>query len=98
MMSYTFDPSPIYSAGETAAAWAVVALIFALLACFRLRHAIAPRRRGAAFKPCRAILPTGTPEAEHATSGPSRMRTTNLQSDMDAARNDRIATRVRPTR
>ena len=52
MMSYTFHPSPIYSAGETAAAWAVVALIFALLACFRLRHAIAPRRRGAAFTDC----------------------------------------------
>jgi hypothetical protein len=32
MMSYTFVPSPIYSAGELASAWAVVALFFGLLA------------------------------------------------------------------
>jgi hypothetical protein len=32
MMSYTFDPSPIYNAGETASAWAVAFLFFSLLA------------------------------------------------------------------
>ena len=32
MMSYTFIPSLIYNAGEVAAAWAVVALLFGLLA------------------------------------------------------------------
>jgi hypothetical protein len=32
MMSYTFVTSPIYSAGELASAWAVVALFFGLLA------------------------------------------------------------------
>jgi hypothetical protein len=31
MISYHFDSSPIYNAGETAAAWAVVVLFFALL-------------------------------------------------------------------
>ena len=31
MMAYTFVPSPIYSAGEAASAWAVAALVFALL-------------------------------------------------------------------
>jgi hypothetical protein len=31
MMSYTFDPSPIYDAGQVASAWAVAALAFALL-------------------------------------------------------------------
>ena len=32
MMSYSFDRSPIYSAGNVAGAWAVAALLFALLA------------------------------------------------------------------
>jgi len=32
MMSYTFDPLPIYNAGETASAWAVAVLFFILLA------------------------------------------------------------------
>jgi hypothetical protein len=32
MMSYSFDSSPIYAAGHTAAASAVVALIFGVLA------------------------------------------------------------------
>ena len=32
MMSYTFIPSLIYNAGEVASAWAVVALLFGLLA------------------------------------------------------------------
>ena len=32
MMAYTFVPSPIYGAGEVAAAWAVAALFFAALA------------------------------------------------------------------
>jgi hypothetical protein len=32
MMSYSFDSSPIYAAGHTTAAWAVVALIFGVLA------------------------------------------------------------------
>jgi hypothetical protein len=32
MMSYTFDRSPIYAAGNIAAAWAVAVLIFTLLA------------------------------------------------------------------
>jgi hypothetical protein len=32
MISYPFVPSPIYSAGEAASAWALVAVIFALLA------------------------------------------------------------------
>jgi hypothetical protein len=32
MMAYTFVPSPIYSAGEVASAWAVAALFFAALA------------------------------------------------------------------
>jgi hypothetical protein len=31
MMSYSFDRSPIYAAGNIAAAWAVAVLIFALL-------------------------------------------------------------------
>jgi hypothetical protein len=32
MMAYTFVPSPIYSAGEVASAWAVAALLLAVLA------------------------------------------------------------------
>jgi len=32
MMTYTFDPSPIYSAGEVASAWFVAVAFFALLA------------------------------------------------------------------
>ena len=32
MMAYTFVQQPIYDAGETAAAWAVAVLLFALLA------------------------------------------------------------------
>ena len=32
MMSYTFDPSPIYNAGQAASAWAVAALLVAVLA------------------------------------------------------------------
>ena len=32
MMAYSFFPSPIYSAGEVASAWAVAALLFAALA------------------------------------------------------------------
>jgi hypothetical protein len=31
MMSYSFVRSPIYSAGDSAAAWVVVALLFGLL-------------------------------------------------------------------
>jgi len=31
MMTYSFDKSPIYASGNTAAAWAVVVLLFALL-------------------------------------------------------------------
>ena len=32
MISYHFDRSPIYAAGNVAAAWAVAALLFAMLA------------------------------------------------------------------
>ena len=32
MMSYTFDPSPIYSAGQVTSGWAVALLFFAVLA------------------------------------------------------------------
>ena len=32
MMSYHFDRSPIYSAGNVAASWAVAILLFAVLA------------------------------------------------------------------
>lgn len=32
MITYSFDSSPIYAAGNVAAAWAVVGLIFGLLA------------------------------------------------------------------
>ena len=32
MMSYSFDRSPIYSAGNVAGAWAVAGLLFAVLA------------------------------------------------------------------
>jgi len=32
MMSYTFDPSPIYNAGQLASAWAVAVLLFTVLA------------------------------------------------------------------
>jgi len=32
MLSYTFDPSPVCDAGQMAAGWAVVALLFAVLA------------------------------------------------------------------
>ena len=32
MMSYHFEPGPIYNAGNVAAAWAVAALFFAVLA------------------------------------------------------------------
>jgi hypothetical protein len=32
MMSYTFDPSPVYNAGQVGAAWAVAVAFFALLA------------------------------------------------------------------
>jgi hypothetical protein len=32
MITYSFDSSPIYTAGHAAAGWAVVALIFGLLA------------------------------------------------------------------
>jgi hypothetical protein len=32
MMAYTFFPSPIYNAGEVASAWAVAALLLAVLA------------------------------------------------------------------
>jgi hypothetical protein len=31
MMSYYFDQSPVYGAGNVAAAWAVAALLFATL-------------------------------------------------------------------
>ena len=33
MMSYPFDPSPIYSAGQVASGWAVAVLFFVVLAC-----------------------------------------------------------------
>ena len=32
MMSYSFDRSPIYGAGNVAASWAVAALLFVVLA------------------------------------------------------------------
>ena len=32
MMSYHFDPSPIYSAGNVAASWAIATLLFTLIA------------------------------------------------------------------
>lgn len=32
MMAYTFDPSPIYAAGQVASAWFVALALFALLA------------------------------------------------------------------
>ena len=32
MMSYHFDPSPTYSAGNVAASWAVAILLFTLMA------------------------------------------------------------------
>lgn len=32
MMTYSFDKTPVYYAGNAAAGWAVVALLFALLA------------------------------------------------------------------
>jgi hypothetical protein len=33
MMTYTFDHSPIYAAGNVAAGWAVALLMFVGLAC-----------------------------------------------------------------
>jgi len=32
MMSYTFDESPIYNAGQVASAWVVAVMFFTLLA------------------------------------------------------------------
>ena len=32
MISYHFDPLPIFNAGQAASAWAVAALLFAVLA------------------------------------------------------------------